>query len=150
MTALPVGPCIEWPGRRTSRGYGLWYAGRRLYGTQYPHRAVWIERHGPIPIGLEVDHICFNPPCVNLEHLQLLTRSENAKRRRTWLMHKAACPQGHPYDEENKIVVRRTDGREYWRCRLCARAASAKWNASHHDNRLEYWRRYREKGRSVA
>lgn len=51
-----------------------------------PYRIVYQEVFGPIPQGLTVDHICFNPLCCNPAHLQLLTRSQNSARKRpeTW------------------------------------------------------------------
>lgn len=42
------------------------------------HRLVWEEVHGPIKPGYEIDHKCRNRGCQNIEHLQLLTRSEHA------------------------------------------------------------------------
>lgn len=137
--------CLIWPGRKNPQGYGLWYAGKRLYGTQYAHRAVWITQHGPVPKGYEVDHICFNPGCILLEHLQLLTVRENRQRRQTWKMHKDACPQGHPYTAENIYVGRRPDGRTYWKCRACLRTRSGEWMAANHERRLEYFREYRRR-----
>lgn len=46
-----------------------------------PYRVVFMLHKGPIPEGMTVDHICFNPLCCNPDHLQLLTRAENAARR---------------------------------------------------------------------
>lgn len=37
---------------------------------------------GPIPEGLEVDHLCRNKLCVNPSHLELVTHQENCKRRK--------------------------------------------------------------------
>lgn len=41
------------------------------------HRLKWEEVHGEIQKGLEVDHMCRNRACCNIEHLQLLTVSEH-------------------------------------------------------------------------
>lgn len=41
------------------------------------HRYKWEREVGPIPEGYEVDHICRNRRCCNINHLQLLTRSEH-------------------------------------------------------------------------
>ena len=44
------------------------------------HR-VYYERHvGPVPEGLELDHLCRNPGCVNPEHLEPVTHAENIRR----------------------------------------------------------------------
>ena len=136
------GGCWEWTGARNSYGYGTWAAGRRLYGTNYVHRLVWLAYMGPIPVGNEIDHTCFNPPCVNLTHLRDLTKLENIRARRDWLRHKSECPQGHPYSPENTYVATRPDGREYLRCRACGREASARW-AEKNPRPAEYFRAYR-------
>ena len=41
------------------------------------HRYVWEQANGEIPEGYEVDHICRNRACCNLEHLQLLEGTEH-------------------------------------------------------------------------
>jgi hypothetical protein len=42
------------------------------------HRLVWQEHYGEIPKGLIVRHKCDNPKCINIEHLELGTRKDNA------------------------------------------------------------------------
>ena len=41
------------------------------------HRVEWEKINGPIPDGYEVDHKCKNRQCQNINHMQLLTRSEH-------------------------------------------------------------------------
>lgn len=53
----------------------------RVGRTTYAHRVTYMMSKGPIPKGMTVDHICFNPNCCNPAHLQLLTLSENAARK---------------------------------------------------------------------
>ena len=41
------------------------------------HRMEWEKVHGPIPEGYEVNHMCKRRNCANVNHLELLTRSEH-------------------------------------------------------------------------
>lgn len=51
----------------------VWHNGK-LTSMMY-HRYMWIQKHGEIPEGYEVDHMCKNRACFNVEHLQLLKSS---------------------------------------------------------------------------
>ncbi len=43
------------------------------------------ERHvGPIPDGLDIDHLCLNTVCCNPTHLEPVTRDENSRRAQYW------------------------------------------------------------------
>lgn len=42
------------------------------------HRHVWEQVNGPIPAGFEIDHMCNNRACCNVEHLQALPGSVHA------------------------------------------------------------------------
>lgn len=66
--------CWEWTGKITSLGYGRV---RFRKGEWFAHRAAWTLVNGEIPEGLEVNHMCWNSSCVNVDHLNLATRSEN-------------------------------------------------------------------------
>jgi len=72
---------------------------------------------GPIPDGMTVDHICFNTACWRPDHLQLLTRSENAKRCRRAMA--ARCKRGHPYTDA-RIKGKRA-------CLVCRREWARVW-----------------------
>ena len=74
--------CLLWDGDVNGSGYGRFkLKGRRLSA----HRAAYEYRHGPIPRGLEIDHSfakgCRSKLCVNHEHLEPVTKVENAQRR---------------------------------------------------------------------
>lgn len=69
------GACWEWQGWKRS-GYGVLYAHRK---KQAAHRLSYELAHGDIPIGTEIDHKCRNRACVNPDHLQAVSRVENAQ-----------------------------------------------------------------------
>ena len=52
------------------------------YGGTTAHRHVFRALGGEIPEGLELDHLCMKPLCVNPDHLEPVTRAENVRRRR--------------------------------------------------------------------
>lgn len=69
--------CHQWLGYvNPITGYGEC---TRL-GQRQAHRAVYVALVGPIPAGLDLDHLCRNRSCVNPEHLQPVTRSTNLLR----------------------------------------------------------------------
>jgi hypothetical protein len=57
-----------------------WVKGPRQRYNVVAHRAAWTAVHGPIPEGMTVDHLCRTPRCVRVDHLRLLSRSENSRR----------------------------------------------------------------------
>jgi len=73
--------CHEWSASRNKAGYGT--VGRG-YGeskrSMLAHRFVYEMLVGPIPEGMVLDHLCANPPCVNTDHLEPVTRKENKRR----------------------------------------------------------------------
>lgn len=73
--------CWQWLHGTNSIGYGqLHVRHSKPRRMAYAHR-VYYERHvGPVPDGLELDHLCRNPGCVNPEHLEPVTHAENIRR----------------------------------------------------------------------
>lgn len=106
--------CHQWLGAVQSSGYGSVSDGNG--GSALAHRVAWETANGPIPNGLTVDHLCRNKLCVNVDHMELVTRGENAARAHRAKTH---CPRGHEYTAENTLT--NTRGGRY--CRECYNAA---------------------------
>jgi hypothetical protein len=68
--------CLVYTGEKNRHGYGR----VRVRGkTVLVHRFLWITFRGPID-GLDLDHLCRNPPCAELSHLEPVTHQENCRR----------------------------------------------------------------------
>lgn len=113
--------CLVWPGAK-ARGYGqVSIAGKVLY----VHRVLYEAAHGPVPAGLQLDHVasrgCTSRACAELAHLEPVTPQVNTRRtpleRRGWRRRITHCPEGHPYDSKNTYVT----PRGHRRCRTCKR-----------------------------
>ena len=74
------GECRVWTGAKVWRpsGSGIFAGQIRVDGKLWlAHRLSYTLNIGPIPEGLQVDHKCRNPPCINPNHLQLATNKVN-------------------------------------------------------------------------
>lgn len=117
--------CWNWTARTDIRGYGR--ASFRGVSGRPAHRVAWELTIGPIAGGLTVDHLCFNPACVNPAHLQLLPHHENAARQRSAL--KSHCINGHEFTPENTYIKPGfRNGRRS--CRACQREAVRRYKES--------------------
>lgn len=76
------------------RWLGKHYGGRPFLGKRKAHRLSYEINVGAIPAGLEVDHLCGNPWCVNPGHLEAVTGTENKRRTIAYLPE--TCSAGHP------------------------------------------------------
>lgn len=69
--------CWLWRGAAAGGGYGhLLVDGRFVQAHRYAYETLI----GPIPEGLELDHLCRVRRCVRPEHLEPVTRGENIRR----------------------------------------------------------------------
>ena len=75
----PMSGCWIYMGHR-SNGYGKLRIGGRKGTTQWAHRVMYEELIGPIPKGLQLDHLCRNRVCVRPSHLEPVTNKVNASR----------------------------------------------------------------------
>lgn len=108
------GGCWLWSGRQ-HKGYGM-------HNSKLAHRVAYEAVVGPIPNGLELDHLCVTPLCVNPDHLEPVTRLVNMRRRFDRLTH---CKHGHEFTPANTYL---REG--YYRtCRECVNEAQRRYQA---------------------
>lgn len=115
----PNSGCWLWTGAVKARGYGAFWAWGR---SREAHRVSYELFVGPIPMGLQMDHLCRNSSCTNPSHLEPVTLQENVRRsiaagghvsvRRKKQRH---CKRGHEFTPEN--TCRHHDGGRI--CRAC-------------------------------
>lgn len=122
-------PCKRFLGAHDSKGYGRVGRNNRLYGA---HQWSWICANGPVPEGLELDHLCRVRDCVEVTHLEPVTHQENMRRsqagyaRGAQLRAKTHCPQGHAYAGDN-LYIHAGRPRSGRMCKECRRESYRRW-----------------------
>ncbi len=117
-------PCILWTGAVQSAGYG----NRKVGGKwMLAHRYAYLQIHGSIPDGYEVDHLCENKLCINAEHLEAVPPVVNTRRASRGNAAKTHCKHGHELSDDN--VYRRPDRPHTRMCRICRSEAMARSRA---------------------
>ena len=101
----PTG-CLVQAGQLNSNGYG-------------PHRKTWEREVGPIPEGMDLDHLCRNRWCINVAHLEVTTRQQNlarGKNKNSSRSDETLCRSGlHEWTDSNTFV----DSHGKTRCLAC-------------------------------
>ena len=113
-------PCWIWTLRRNGHGYGLAEPKRLAHRLYYEHYV------GPIPKGLTIDHLCRVRNCVNPDHMEPVTQSENCRRGNLARPPRTHCINGHPLDEANTYRPPNEDRRV---CRICVRERGGRYRA---------------------
>lgn len=118
---IPECGCHVWLGITSGKDeYGrvrFFENGKRI--TKSSHRAAYEVFKGPIPEGMQIDHICNMPWCVNPDHLRAVKPEDNTRK-----AIKEFCDKGHRRIEIQNYESRR---KRKFDCPVC---------------RAEYLRRY--------
>ncbi|MFF0736871.1 HNH endonuclease signature motif containing protein [Streptomyces chartreusis] len=113
--------CLTWQAQLSVGGYGVFCV--RKPKKMYAHRFAYELLVGPIPDGLELDHLCRNRSCLNVCHLEPVTHAENRGRTPP----KRHCPNGHEYTQENIRTWVKRDGVVSRACRECQHQRARAW-----------------------
>jgi len=122
--------CWIFTGGVNSAGYGQISTSANSMATA--HRIVFEHFIGPIPDGMDLDHLCRVRRCVNPTHLEPVTRGENLGRgnhpnmvtRRTGI-----CQRGHDLSVVGVNIRVRASGTTKRSCAACARLHEVARNA---------------------
>jgi len=106
--------CWIWTGFVSPDGYGRF---RMEESSRLAHRCSYVLHRGPIPDGLEINHICGIRSCVNPDHLEAVTHQENVDK--SIRIKKTHCHNGHPLSGDNLYEYR-----GLLACKICRRAAN--------------------------
>ena len=113
-----LGFCWIWKAALNADGYGK-------LQQHLAHRLTYIELHGAIPEGLQMDHLCRVRSCCNPAHLEPVTPAENTRRgdaaraNRERFAQMTHCRRGHEFTAENTRV---SNGSRT--CRACGRTSA--------------------------
>lgn len=128
-----LGSCWEWQSAKTHDGYGTFGVGQT---KAVAHRVSYELIAGPVPTGLELDHLCFNRSCVNPSHLEPVAHDENMRRAsagtklrrdphskvtRRRHVPQSHCKRGHELVGANVRLINTGYGRTGRQCLTCYR-----------------------------
>lgn len=138
MTKIVVSPdtaCWHYTGYLNKAGYGLLpFLRDGMQVPHYAHRVSYEAFRGPVPKGLQVDHLCRVRDCINPWHLEPVTPLENTRRSLVSVVQKARharrthCKHGHGFTKENTYIYVDKNGVPARICRICRKRADDKFN----------------------
>ncbi len=124
--------CWLWTGKPNQDGYGHIHINGKSVGA---HRAAWEVYRGPIPDGMQLDHINCSTLCVNPDHLRLATNSQNQQNLRGAYRNNVTGIRGVYRKGNGYVAHAQLDGRRYYLglypTALEAGAVVADWRRKH-------------------
>jgi hypothetical protein len=123
----------------TCRGYGYFATARKngRHGRSLrAHRVAFELLRGPIPNGMQLDHLCRVRGCVNPDHLEVVTGATNTLRgisSPAINARKTHCRRGHEFTPENTYIDCGSR-----RCKACRRLIQNRWNAQQRAKEVDH------------
>ena len=121
--------CIIWGGRVSYSASTAHHQGEPYgrIGSAYVHRGAYESKHGKIPKGYQIDHLCRNTLCINVAHLEAVPPAENVRRGKNGVLialrwHAICCKWGHERDPRRASRLG---------CLMCRNAACRRYYARH-------------------
>lgn len=110
--------CLLLKAAPNNSGYASFSMGSRDE-LETAHRAAWLFEGREIPEGFDLDHLCKNRWCVNVDHLEPVSRKQNLNRgKQSSRRDVSKCRKGlHDWTEDNQYI----DSRGKTVCAECRR-----------------------------
>lgn len=122
MNKVNEDDCMFWAGRTTPNGYG--FIGVKndegKWTSAIVHRYIYKTTVKDIPKELVLDHLCRNRLCINTDHLEPVTNTENLNRGNRPNVWGDYCNKGHKVFEGSYYLYRKMRF-----CKECAREYEA-------------------------
>ena len=111
--------CCIWTGSHVGKvGYGYFWS---KSGSCRAHKFCYESIIGPVPKGMELDHLCRNTLCVLPYHLEPVSHLENVRRGVSsetsgkYQKEKTHCVNGHEFNNKNTYYP----NPKHRQCRIC-------------------------------
>lgn len=119
-----------WIWTRSLNGGGYAMQSNKAFGEHsLVHRAIWEEFNGPMPEGLQSDHLCRVRSCVNPAHIEPVTNRVNILRGVSFAARfakRTECVNGHLFSGRNLGIY--MEGKsQVRRCRTCQKKNNVRY-----------------------